>query len=175
VPFNIHPTCSHRPRCVRRDHPRRAVAIKVATRCGDTHILAQKVAPSSPWRCTPFPNCVAVSTVTLCSSLVALEMSNQTKRQPRPPQKRWVMLCHSTYTPHALLAVAVSAVTPYTLPSGSSSPLLFIHSSDSTLHLVATHAFPSSLAKACRTPYPSTLWKRLLRRRPGGAQPYTTS
>jgi hypothetical protein len=40
---------------------------------------AQKVAPSSPWRCTPFPNFVAVSAVTLCSSLVTLEM---TKRQP---------------------------------------------------------------------------------------------
>jgi hypothetical protein len=54
----------------------------------ETHTFAQKVAPSSPWRCTPFPNFVAVSTVTLCSSLVALEMPNQTKRQPRPPQKR---------------------------------------------------------------------------------------
>jgi hypothetical protein len=46
----------------------------------ETHTLAQKVAPSSPWRCTPFPNVVAVSAVTLCSSLVALEM---TKRQPQ--------------------------------------------------------------------------------------------
>jgi hypothetical protein len=46
----------------------------------ETHTFAQKVAPSSPWRCTPFPNVVAVSAVTLCSSLVALEM---TKRQPQ--------------------------------------------------------------------------------------------
>jgi hypothetical protein len=46
-------------------------------------MLAQKVAPSSPWRCTTSPNFVAVSTVTLCSSLVALEMPNQTKQQPQ--------------------------------------------------------------------------------------------
>jgi hypothetical protein len=46
----------------------------------ETHTLTQKVAPSSPWRCTPFPNVVAVSAMTLWSSLVALEM---TKRQPQ--------------------------------------------------------------------------------------------
>jgi hypothetical protein len=33
--------------------------------------VAQKVAPSSPWRCTTFPHFVAASAVTLCSSLVA--------------------------------------------------------------------------------------------------------
>ena len=33
-----HPTCSHRPCCVRHDHPRRAVG---ATLCGDTHTRAK--------------------------------------------------------------------------------------------------------------------------------------
>ena len=71
-----HPTCSHCPRCVRHDHPRRAVA-KQVPHSVETHTLAQKVAPSSPWRCTPFPNVVEVSAVTLCSSFVALEMTKR--------------------------------------------------------------------------------------------------
>ena len=78
-------------------------------------------------------------------------------------------------TPHALIALAVPAGMPCTPPSGSSSPLPFIHPNDSTLRPVATHTFPSSLAKACQTPYPSTLRKRSLPRRSGEAQPSATS
>ena len=58
---------------------------------------AQKVAPSLLWRCTTFPHCVAVSVVTLCSSLVMSTVtlcssvvviqhhSHVTKRYSEPP------------------------------------------------------------------------------------------